>query len=102
MTAFPPICYTVDMVARRIIREAGFKGRFGHSLGHGTGLCIHESPRLSPRSDDVLQKNMLVTVEPGIYLPDWGGIRLENQIRVRAERAEVLNTLDLEDFILPI
>lgn len=91
----------VDAVARRIIREAGFEGRFGHSLGHGTGLCIHESPRLSPRSDDILQADMLVTVEPGIYLPDWGGIRLENQIWVRSDRAEVFNTLDLEDFILP-
>ena len=90
----------VDAVARRIIREAGFEGRFGHSLGHGTGLCIHESPRLGPRSEDILQTDMLVTVEPGIYLPEWGGIRLENQIRVRPDRAEVLNTLDLEDFVL--
>ena len=93
-------CRRVDAVARRIIREAGFEGRFGHSLGHGTGLCIHESPRLGPRSEDILQTDMLVTVEPGIYLPDWGGIRLENQIRVRSDRAEVLNTLDLEDYML--
>ncbi len=91
----------VDAVARTIIREAGFAGRFGHSLGHGTGLCIHEAPRLSPRSDDTLEAGMLVTVEPGIYLPEWGGIRLENQVRVEADRAVVLNTLDLEDFILP-
>ncbi len=91
----------VDEVARTIIREAGFEGRFGHSLGHGTGLFIHEAPRLSPRSDDTLQADMLVTVEPGIYLPDWGGIRLENQVWVQSDRAVVLNTLDLEDFILP-
>ncbi|MDJ0722491.1 MAG: Xaa-Pro peptidase family protein [Desulfobacterales bacterium] len=92
----------VDAVARGIIREAGFKGRFGHSLGHGTGLFIHEAPRLSPRSDDVLKTGMLVTVEPGIYLPDWGGVRLENQVCVREDGAEILNTLDLEDFILPV
>jgi Xaa-Pro aminopeptidase len=91
----------VDAVARTIIREAGFEGRFGHSLGHGTGLFIHEAPRLSPQSDDILQANMLVTVEPGIYLPGWGGIRLENQIRVQPEGAEILNTLDLENFTVP-
>ncbi len=56
---------------------------------------------MSPRSDDTLQADMLVTVEPGIYLPDWGGIRLENQVWVQSDRAVVLNTLDLEDFILP-
>ncbi len=94
-------CRAVDAVARSIIREAGFEGRFGHSLGHGTGLCIHESPRLSPRSDDTLQADMVVTVEPGIYLRDWGGVRLENQIWVRSDRAEILNTLDLEDYIVP-
>ena len=92
----------VDAVAREIIRDAGFKGRFGHSLGHGTGLFIHEAPRLSPRSDDVLKAGMLVTVEPGIYLPDWGGVRLENQVWVREDGAEILNRLDLEDFLLPV
>ncbi len=92
----------VDAVARGIIRDAGFEGRFGHSLGHGTGLFIHEAPRLSPRSEDVLKADMLVTVEPGIYLPGWGGIRLENQVWVKEDRAEVLNTLDLEDFLLPV
>ncbi len=92
----------VDAVARATIREAGFEGRFGHSLGHGTGLFIHEAPRLSPRSDDILRADMLVTVEPGIYLPEWGGIRLENQVRVTTDGAEVLNTLDLEDFVLPV
>ncbi len=91
----------VDAVARNIIREAGYEGRFGHSLGHGTGLFIHEAPRLSPRSNDILKAGMLVTVEPGIYLPDWGGVRLENQVWVQPKRAVVLNTLDLEDFILP-
>lgn len=94
-------CRAVDETARTIIREAGFAGCFGHSLGHGTGLCIHEAPRLSPRSDDTLAEGMLVTVEPGIYLPDWGGIRLENQVWVQTDGAVVLNTLDLEDYRLP-
>jgi Xaa-Pro aminopeptidase len=57
---------------------------------------------LSPRSDDVLKAGMLVTVEPGIYLPDWGGVRLENQVWVREDGAEILNRLDLEDFLLPV
>lgn len=86
----------VDSVARNYIENNGFKGMFGHALGHGTGLAIHEPPRLSPLSDTVLAEGMLVTVEPGIYLPDWGGVRIENQVVVRESGAEVLNTLDLE------
>jgi Xaa-Pro aminopeptidase len=50
----------------------------------------------------MLKADMLVTVEPGVYLPDWGGIRLENQVRVQTDRAQVLNTLDLENFVLPV
>jgi Xaa-Pro aminopeptidase len=90
----------VDTVARKIIKNAGFGDHFGHSLGHGTGLMIHEAPRLSPYSDDFLQAGMIVTVEPGIYLPDWGGIRLENQALVTESGAEILNTLDLDAFTL--
>ncbi len=91
---------TVDAVARKIIEAAGFGDHFGHSLGHGTGLCIHEAPRLSPHSDDILEAGMIVTVEPGIYLPEWGGIRLENQVLVTANGADVLNTLDLDAYSL--
>ena len=67
--------------------------RIGHALGHGTGLAVHERPRLSPLSDTRLEAGMLVTVEPGIYLPDWGGVRIENQVVVRKDGAEVLNRL---------
>lgn len=91
----------VDAVAREFIDRAGFKDRFGHSLGHGTGLMIHEGPRLSPHSDDTLAAGMVVTVEPGIYLPDWGGVRLENQVVVTQNGAETLNTLDLDAHGLP-
>jgi len=91
----------VDAIARRIIQEAGFGDHFGHSLGHGTGLMIHEAPRLSPHSDDTLEAGMVVTVEPGIYLPDWGGIRLENQAVVKTNGAGILNTLDLDAYRLP-
>jgi Xaa-Pro aminopeptidase len=81
----------VDKVARDIIEKNGFAGKFGHSLGHGTGLAVHEGPRLSPLKDDHLETGMIVTVEPGIYLPGWGGIRMENQVVVRSDRAQVLN-----------
>ena len=84
----------VDRIARDHIEDSGFKGKFGHGLGHGTGLAVHEEPRLSPLKDTVLKTGMLVTVEPGIYLPDWGGVRVENQVVVRDEGAEVLNSLE--------
>ena len=83
----------VDRIARDHIENSGFKGKFGHGLGHGTGLAVHEAPRLSPLKDTVLKTGMLVTVEPGIYLPDWGGVRIENQVVVRDESAEVLNSI---------
>ena len=83
----------IDGIARRHIEKNGFKGKFGHSLGHGTGLSIHEYPRLSPLYDKPLEPGMVCTVEPGIYLPDWGGIRIENMIVVRDGAAEVLNDL---------
>ena len=63
----------VDAVARDYIDQQGFKGKFGHGLGHGTGLAIHEAPRLGPIKDTRLETGMMVTVEPGIYLPEWGG-----------------------------
>ncbi len=81
----------VDKVARNHIEQSGFGGKFGHSLGHGTGLAVHEGPRLSPIKDDRLASGMIVTVEPGIYIPGWGGIRMENQVVVRPDGAQVLN-----------
>jgi Xaa-Pro aminopeptidase len=87
----------VDQVARDHIDAKGFAGKFGHGLGHGTGLAIHEMPRLSPLKNMVLKNGMVSTVEPGIYLPDWGGVRLENMIVVRDDGAEVLNRLDPAD-----
>jgi len=84
----------VDSIARDHIEKQGFGGKFGHGLGHGTGLAIHEAPRLSPLKDTVLESGMVTTVEPGIYLSDWGGVRLENMAVVREDGAEVLNRLD--------
>lgn len=81
----------VDKIARDHIDHSGYAGKFGHSLGHGTGLAVHEGPRLSPIKDDRLEAGMVVTVEPGVYLPEWGGIRMENQVVVRQDGAQVLN-----------
>jgi Xaa-Pro aminopeptidase len=82
-----------DGLAREVITTAGFGEYFGHSLGHGVGLAVHEGPTLSPikEKSSLLQAGMVVTVEPGIYLPEWGGVRLEDMILIQAEGAEVLN-----------
>ena len=92
----------VDKIARDHIEKSGFKGKFGHGLGHGTGLAIHEHPRLSPLKNTALKTNMVFTVEPGIYIPGWGGIRLENMAVVRDDGVEVLNTIDPADFLIEI
>ncbi len=69
-----------DALARNIIAEAGYGKNFGHSLGHGVGLEIHESPSLSPRDATILEPGMVLTVEPGIYISGWGGIRIEDMV----------------------
>ncbi len=81
----------VDKAARSVIAEAGYDKYFGHALGHGVGLAVHEEPRLSSRNRKHLRAGMIVTVEPGIYLPDWGGVRLENMAVVREDGCELLN-----------
>ena len=67
-----------DKLARDVIADAGYGDNFGHSLGHGVGLAVHETPRVSPRSTDPLDVNSVFTVEPGIYLSGWGGVRIED------------------------
>ncbi len=69
-----------DALARRVIEEAGYGHAFGHGLGHGVGLATHEEPRLGPGSSTVLKTGMVFTVEPGVYLPGWGGIRIEDMV----------------------
>ncbi|MEN8231544.1 MAG: Xaa-Pro peptidase family protein [Thermodesulfobacteriota bacterium] len=80
-----------DRAARKIIIDAGFGKCFGHGLGHGVGLAVHEPPSLNRMRRNKLQAGMVVTVEPGIYLPGWGGVRLENMVVVEEEGCTVLN-----------
>ena len=84
-------CESIDKVARDHIDAAGYGKYFGHGLGHGIGLEIHESPRFGRgQSEVLLEPGMVVTVEPGIYLPEWGGIRIEDDILVTKTGHEVL------------
>lgn len=82
----------VDAAARAVITSAGYGAHFGHSLGHGVGLAVHEAPSVSARNRKLLQPGMVVTVEPGVYLKDWGGIRLENMAVVTTQGHELLNS----------
>ena len=89
-------CADVDEAARSVIRDAGYGKQFGHSLGHGIGLDVHEMPGLSSRSDMTLEAGMIVTIEPGIYLPGLGGVRLENDILVTPRGARNLCSLPMD------
>jgi Xaa-Pro aminopeptidase len=81
----------VDVQARKVLRKFGLAKYFGHSLGHGVGLDIHEAPRLSSRSTGILEAGMVVTVEPGVYIPGQFGIRVEDMVLVTNEGCEVLS-----------
>ncbi len=85
----------VDGVARGLITKAGYGDYFGHGLGHGVGLAVHEKPGLRKLKGTVLEENMVVTIEPGIYLPGYGGVRLENLVRITAGGCEPLNQVEL-------
>jgi len=82
----------VDAAARNVIEAAGYGDYFVHNTGHGVGLEVHEYPSVSPGNEEILLENMVITVEPGIYLPGIGGVRLEENIRIGKDGAELLSS----------
>ncbi len=80
-----------DGIARTVIEEAGYASGFGHSLGHGIGLAAHEEPHLGPNSKERLQNGMVFTIEPGIYLKGWGGVRIEDMVLLQDGKLQVIS-----------
>jgi Xaa-Pro aminopeptidase len=89
-------CSVVDGIARGHIESCGYGGYFGHGLGHGVGLEIHEMPTLSGRSLQTIEEGMIITVEPGIYIPGLGGVRIEDMVLVTADGCRLLSSVDKE------
>ncbi|MBC8264235.1 MAG: aminopeptidase P family protein [Anaerolineales bacterium] len=85
-----------DDIARQVIEKAGYGENYGHGLGHGVGLAVHEKPGVGRLSEDVLEPGMVFTVEPGIYLPGWGGVRIEDIVVMREDGVEVLTQASKE------
>ena len=81
----------IDNLARQVIKQAGYGEAFGHALGHGIGLASHESPRLGPNSADKLTSGMVFTIEPGIYLTGWGGVRIEDVVVIENGKVRVIS-----------
>jgi Xaa-Pro aminopeptidase len=86
----------IDKIARDHIQQQGYGDYFGHGLGHGIGLAVHEDPVVNGENKGLIQEGMVFTVEPGIYIPNWGGIRIEDMILVTSHGAEVLTYLPTE------
>jgi Xaa-Pro aminopeptidase len=84
------VCGEVDSAARRVLKRAGLADRFVHSTGHGLGLEIHEPPRVAGGDQTVLEPGMVITVEPGVYLKGFGGIRIEDTVLVTSRGRHVL------------
>ncbi len=89
-------CKFVDDAARGVIRRAGHGPHFGHGTGHGIGLMVHEGPSVSPLSKDTVEPGMVFTIEPGIYIPGWGGVRIEDMVLATDDGIKVLTTLPRE------
>jgi Xaa-Pro aminopeptidase len=91
----------VDSAARDVIEAAGLGDYFFHRVGHGLGLEAHEEPSLDPGSDTVLESGMVFTIEPGIYIHGWGGVRIEDDVVVEAAGCRVLTKADRNLRVIP-
>jgi Xaa-Pro aminopeptidase len=89
-------CKAVDAAARGVIRDAGYGKCFGHGTGHGVGLAVHEAPSVSAMSKDEVARDMVFTIEPGVYIPGWGGIRIEDMVLAEDDGPRALTTLPKE------
>lgn len=83
----------IDSIAREVIEKAGYGGFFGHGTGHGVGLSIHEKPRISPYSDVRIEEGMVFTIEPAVYIPNWGGVRIEDTVVVTSDGCRILTKM---------
>jgi Xaa-Pro aminopeptidase len=92
----------IDSVARRHIAGRGYGEYFGHGLGHGVGLEVHEYPTVSPRSEAVAAEGMVITIEPGIYIPELGGVRIEDMVQVTADGCRPLTRIPKTFRTLPV
>jgi Xaa-Pro aminopeptidase len=93
-------CRELDAVARGHIEKQGFGDYFGHGLGHGVGLDVHEKPVISSRSDQMVSAGMVFTIEPGIYIPGWGGVRIEDTVEVIDDGCRLLTRVPKELLII--
>ena len=84
-------CKVVDAATRDYITDQGYGDCYTHGTGHGLGLEIHTIPRFSPKSEEVLEKNNVMTIEPGIYIAGWGGVRIEDDVIIKDNGCEILN-----------
>ena len=93
-------CSTVDYACRSVIEEKGYGDLFTHSTGHGIGLEVHTLPRIHKSNEQPLQANHVITIEPGIYIPNWGGVRIEDDCLIASDTCIPLNKSSKELIII--
>lgn len=87
---------TIDRAARNVIEKAGLGKYFGHGTGHGVGLAVHEEPRIAPKQKGAIEAGMVFTIEPGVYIPGWGGVRIEDMVWVTRDGCELMSSAPKE------